>query len=153
MWWPKLYIPSTMNTVWTDTIDCRCLAHFIVLIKEKFDNYLTFYVNQLFRQYPTKYRNSNSLFILPIKIWKKNPQKYDTWAWLKKFSVLPKWLNLPNNSKSTPFIRVFIVHTVKSRVVDRSTMYSILELFGQRSQYIIIKFPLHKPSENLKMCY
>jgi hypothetical protein len=24
----------------------------------------------------------------------------------------------------------------------------ILELFGQRSQYISIKFPLHKPSEN-----
>ena len=26
--------------------------------------------------------------------------------------------------------------------------YSFLKLFGQRSQYISIKFPLHKPSEN-----
>ena len=26
--------------------------------------------------------------------------------------------------------------------------YSFLELFGQRSQYISIKFPLHKPPEN-----
>jgi hypothetical protein len=35
----------------------------------------------------------------------------------------------------------------------RPVYYSILELFDQRSQYISIKFPLHKPSENLKMCY
>ena len=31
--------------------------------------------------------------------------------------------------------------------------YSILELFGQRTKSISIKFPLHKPPENLKMCY
>jgi magnesium-transporting ATPase (P-type) len=30
----------------------------------------------------------------------------------------------------------------------RPVCYSILELFGQRSQYVSIKFPLHKPSEN-----
>ena len=36
---------------------------------------------------------------------------------------------------------------------SRPVYYSILELFGQRSQYISIKFPLHKPSENQKMCY
>ena len=35
---------------------------------------------------------------------------------------------------------------------SRPVYYSILELFSQRSQYISIKFPLHKPSENLKMC-
>ena len=33
---------------------------------------------------------------------------------------------------------------------SRSVYYSILEFFGQRSQYIRIKFPLHKPSENLQ---
>ena len=32
-------------------------------------------------------------------------------------------------------------------------LYSILELFGQSSQYISIEFPLHTPSENLKTCY
>ena len=31
--------------------------------------------------------------------------------------------------------------------------YSILNSFGQRSQYISIKFPLHKQCENPKMCY
>ena len=38
-------------------------------------------------------------------------------------------------------------------VSNRPVYYSILELFGQRSQYISIKFLLHKPSENLKICY
>ena len=32
-------------------------------------------------------------------------------------------------------------------------LYSILELFGQSSQYISIKVSLHKPSENLKTCF
>ena len=32
---------------------------------------------------------------------------------------------------------------------SRPVYYSILELFGHRSQYISIKFPLHKPSENV----
>ena len=32
---------------------------------------------------------------------------------------------------------------------SRPVYYSIFELFDQRSQYICIKFPLHKPSENL----
>ena len=36
---------------------------------------------------------------------------------------------------------------------SRPVYYSILELFGPSSHYRIIKFPLHKPSENLKMCY
>ena len=36
---------------------------------------------------------------------------------------------------------------------SRLVYYSILELFGQRSQYISIKFPLHKPSENPWVCY
>ena len=43
--------------------------------------------------------------------------------------------------------------TVKSRALDRPKYYSILELLGQRSQYISINFLLHKPSENLKTCY
>jgi hypothetical protein len=29
----------------------------------------------------------------------------------------------------------------------------VLDPLGQRSQYISIKFPLHKQSENMKMCY
>ena len=33
-------------------------------------------------------------------------------------------------------------------VSSRPVYYSILELFGQRTQYISIKFPLHKPPEN-----
>ena len=39
--------------------------------------------------------------------------------------------------------------TVKLRSVD----YSKFNSFSQRSQYISIKFPLHKQSENPKMCY
>ena len=35
---------------------------------------------------------------------------------------------------------------------SRPVYYSILNSFGQRSQYISIKFPLHKQSENPKMC-
>ena len=41
--------------------------------------------------------------------------------------------------------------TVNSRAVDQATI-KILELFGQRSQYISIKFSLHKPSENSWVC-
>ena len=44
----------------------------------------------------------------------------------------------------------FTYHKVAS---SRPVYYSFLELFDQRSQYISIKFHLHKPSENLKMCY
>ena len=36
---------------------------------------------------------------------------------------------------------------------SRPVYYSILNSLGQRSQYIIIKFPLHNQSENPKMCY
>ena len=35
----------------------------------------------------------------------------------------------------------------------RPVYYSILEFFGQRSQNISIKVPLHKQSENPQMCY
>ena len=36
---------------------------------------------------------------------------------------------------------------------SRPVYYSILELLGQRSQYTSIKFALHEPYKNLKMCY
>merc|ERR1719400_875490 len=36
---------------------------------------------------------------------------------------------------------------------SRPVHYSISDLLSQRSQYIHIKFPLHKESENMKMCY
>ena len=42
-------------------------------------------------------------------------------------------------------LRIIYYHKVAS---NRQVYYSILELFGQS-----IEFPLHKPSENLKMCY
>ena len=42
--------------------------------------------------------------------------------------------------------------TVKSRAVDRSTIQGS-QVSGQRSQYIRIKFPLHKESENPWPCY
>ena len=47
----------------------------------------------------------------------------------------------------------FFVHTVKSVASSRLVYYSILNSFGQRSQYISIKFPLHKQSENTWVCY
>ena len=43
--------------------------------------------------------------------------------------------------------------TYRKVASSRPVYYSILELFGQRSQYIRIKFPLHKPSENSWVCY
>ena len=43
-----------------------------------------------------------------------------------------------------------IYHKVGS---SRPVYYSILDLLGQRSQYIRIRFPLHKQSENPWMCY
>ena len=47
-----------------------------------------------------------------------------------------------------------IVSSNKYRKVasSRPVYYSILELLGQRSQYIRVKFALHKPSENPWVC-
>ena len=47
----------------------------------------------------------------------------------------------------------FLVHTAKSVASSRLVYYSILNSLGQRSQYISIKFPLHKQSENTWVCY
>ena len=57
--------------------------------------------------------------------------------------------------KNLIFQSPFLASKKTYRVVasSRPVHYSILKLFGQRSQYISIKFPLHKPSENLKICY
>ena len=41
----------------------------------------------------------------------------------------------------------------KINISSRPVYFSILELFGQRSKYISIKFPLHAPSEKPYMCY
>ena len=57
-----------------------------------------------------------------------------------------------NNAMHTVSILKFHydpISIVKSRLVN----YSILELFGQRSQYIRIKFLLLQPSENPWVCY
>ena len=44
---------------------------------------------------------------------------------------------------------------LKYRKVEssRPVYYSILDPLGQTSQYISIKFLIHKQSENMKMCY
>ena len=47
----------------------------------------------------------------------------------------------------------FVTFNYCKVAISRPVYYSILNSFGQRSQYISIKFPLHKPSENLKMCW
>ena len=44
--------------------------------------------------------------------------------------------------------------SVKLQAVDWSILFNFgLDPFGQRVQYISIKFPLHKQSENLWVCY
>ena len=43
-------------------------------------------------------------------------------------------------------------NTYRRVASSRPVYYTILELFGQRSQYISMKFPLHKPSENTWKC-
>ena len=49
-------------------------------------------------------------------------------------------------------MQVNLLITIKF-VSSSPVYYSILNSFGQRSQYISIKFPLHKQSENPLMCY
>ena len=46
------------------------------------------------------------------------------------------------------FVRVGHETTYRKVASSRPVYYSILNSFGQRSQYISIKFPLHKQSEN-----
>ena len=46
-----------------------------------------------------------------------------------------------------------IEYTYRKVTSSRPVYYSILNSFGQRVQYISIKFPLHKQSENPKMFY
>ena len=66
----------------------------------------------------------------------------------------PTSLFKPKVTETLLFLRPLIDKFAYRKVVcSRPVYYSILELFGQRSQYISIKFPLHKPYENLKMCY
>ena len=48
------------------------------------------------------------------------------------------------------FLTVFIYRKVAS---SRQVYYSILDFFVQSSEYISIKFPLHKRSENALVCY
>ena len=51
-------------------------------------------------------------------------------------------------------VEMSIWHCIYRKVASsRLVYYSILNSFGQRSQYISIKFPLHKQSENPWMCY
>ena len=48
---------------------------------------------------------------------------------------------------------LFIMTTTYRKVASsRPVYYSTVDILGQRSQYISIKFPPHTPSENLKTC-
>ena len=58
---------------------------------------------------------------------------------------------LLSTSDKKGFIYSFI--TIKLQVHSRLSWCSILNLFAQRSQYISIKFLLHKQSENPCVCY
>ena len=69
----------------------------------------------------------------------------------KKYSWISYW-NI--NSKITPKCIDLFLRLIYHKVVRiRPVYYSILDSLDQRSQYISIKFPLHKQSENPKMCY
>ena len=70
------------------------------------------------------------------------------------FSSLRNLLSF-HSTKLSCAMTIFVESEITYRKVasSRPVYYSILELFGQMSQYKSIKFPLHKPSENQKMCY
>ena len=69
----------------------------------------------------------------------------------KKYSWISYWnINSKISPKCIDLFLKLIYHKVAS---SRPVYYSILDSLGQRSQYIIIKFPLHKQSENPWMCY
>ena len=73
------------------------------------------------------------------------PEGTSTPFYSYSFLILINWL------VSLEFMKFFVIyHKVAS---SRPVYYSILNSFGQRSQYISIKFPLHKQSENPWMCY
>ena len=58
-----------------------------------------------------------------------------------------------NNGTAANRTNLIIWFRYRKVASSRLVYYSILELFGQRSQYISLKFLLHKPSENLVICY
>ena len=67
--------------------------------------------------------------------------------WKVLMKKVASWNNLAMEAiEDDPFW--VTMSSVKSKAADRSTIYSILNSFGQRSQYISIKFPIHKQSEN-----
>ena len=68
---------------------------------------------------------------------------------LKKIKICVSW-NVDIKSLISMVETISIYSKVPS---SRPVYYSFLDYLGQRLQYISIKFPLHKQSENLKMCY
>ena len=75
-----------------------------------------------------------------ITVWIENSQQDERYVYIfSKFGKLG-WSKM---------IQYDYCKVVSSRLV----YYSILTFFFQRSQYISIQFPLHKPSENPWMCY
>ena len=113
-------------------------------------------------------------------VWKKFIQKFgklfhtSLWILFSDFTTFalpsrlffPTWLldrwestiNLKNSSakyfQNSFKWSYFSPHLIYRKVASsRLVYYSILESFGQRSQYISIKFPLHKESENPWTCY
>ena len=81
------------------------------------------------------------------KSWKKNFSK----IWTKFFTYLRSKLAWSTQQASSMHLRHGIIY--RKVASSRPVYYSILELYGQRSQYISIKFLLHKSSENPKMYY
>ena len=86
-----------------------------------------------------------------------NSNKSFWFIFQNNWEILKNGVNKPKTQ-----ISLFLRHTQLSLIIlsqvsvkssSRPVYYSILELFDQRSQYISIKFPLPKLSENLKMCY
>ena len=82
----------------------------------------------------------------------KEIQHYISRYYQRQFGTI----TLPN----VPFCLQYLDSTLLTNQINhckvvssRQVYYLILDTFGQRSQYISIKFPLHKWSENRWMCY
>ena len=103
---------------------------------------------------------SNFLFTLWNR-WTKSCENCQIFEWsnsrgeLRYFphSDVMCWIFF-KNSTSTPNIKLFksSIHSVKLQVVDWSTI-RFRKLLAKGPQYIRIKFPLHKHSENAWVCY
>ena len=63
------------------------------------------------------------------------------------------WFPASHHHQEHNGVKLFLKSSYFKVTSSRPVDYSILETFGQRSQYISIKFPLHKHSESAWVCY